>query len=119
MTIEEIILTYKEVKALPSKCHLNWLKDNFNPILKQMDNNLNINWACSNCMRNYMNMLIGWYDRQQVELKKQEAIKKAEQIKPKPKKKVAKKVAKKPAKPKKATKKVVKKKTVKKSKKKK
>ena len=87
MTIDEIILTYKKVKALPSKCHLNWLKDNFNPILKQMDSKLNINWACSNCMKNYMNMLIGWYDRQQVECKKKEAIKKAEQIKPKPKKK--------------------------------
>ncbi len=87
MTIDEIILTYKKVKALPSKCHLNWLKDNFNPILIELDSKLYINWACSNCMKNYMNMLIGWYDRQQVECKKKEAIKKAEQIKPKPKKK--------------------------------
>ena len=51
------------MKTLPSQCHLNWLKENFNPILKQMDEELVMNWGCGNCVRNYMNMLMGWQDR--------------------------------------------------------
>ena len=63
------------MKTLPSQCHLNWLKENFNPILKQMDEELVMNWGCGNCVKNYMNMLIGWQDRKI----------KAQQQKPKPK----------------------------------
>jgi len=75
MSIDEAIETYRKVKTLPSQCHLNWLKENFNPILKQMDEELVMNWGCGNCVKNYMNMLIGWQDRKI----------KAQQQKPKPK----------------------------------
>ena len=75
MNIDEAINVYRKMKTLPSQCHLNWLKENFNPILKQMDEELVMNWGCGNCVKNYMNMLIGWQDRKI----------KAEQEKPKPK----------------------------------
>jgi len=72
MTVNEAINVYRKTYTLPRDCHLNWLKDNFNPILKDIDKGLNINWACSTCVRNYMIMLVGWADKQ-------------EQNKPKPK----------------------------------
>jgi hypothetical protein len=75
MSIDEAINVFRKMKTLPSQCHLNWLKENFNPILKQMDDELVMNWGCGNCVKNYMNMLIGWQDRKI----------KAEQQKPKPK----------------------------------
>lgn len=75
MSIDEAINVFRKMKTLPSQCHLNWLKENFNPILKQMDEELVMNWGCGNCVKNYMNMLIGWQDRKI----------KAEQQKPKPK----------------------------------
>ena len=78
MTVETAIETYRKVKTLPSQCHLNWLKENFNPILKDLDSNLVMNWGCNNCVNNYMNMLIGWYDRKQAEQK-------TKQPQPKPK----------------------------------
>ncbi len=75
MSIDEAINVFRKMKTLPSQCHLNWLKENFNPILKQMDEELVMNWGCGNCVKNYMNMLIGWQDRKI----------KAQQQKPKPK----------------------------------
>ena len=75
MNIDEAINVYRKMKTLPSQCHLNWLKENFNPILKQMDEEIVMNWGCGNCVKNYMNMLIGWQDRKI----------KAQQQKPKPK----------------------------------
>jgi len=75
MSIDEAINVFRKMKTLPSQCHLNWLKENFNPILKQMDEELVMNWGCGNCVKNYMNMLIGWQERKI----------KAEQQKPKPK----------------------------------
>jgi hypothetical protein len=67
MNIDKLVEIYRNVKVLPRECHLNWLKDNLNPILKQIDSNLNINWACKTCVQNYMNMIVGWYDRKKAE----------------------------------------------------
>lgn len=77
MNIDEAINVFRKMKTLPTQCHLNWLKENFNPILKQMDDELVMNWGCGNCVKNYMNMLMGWQDRKI----------KTEQQKPKPKNK--------------------------------
>ena len=75
MIIDDVLNIYRKVRVIPSQCHLNWLKDNFNPILKELDSNLIPNWGCSTCVNNYMNMLLGWQDRKI----------KAKQQKPKPK----------------------------------
>ena len=57
MTVKEVIDIYRKSKTLPRKCHLNWLKENFNPILYDIDKSLNINWGCQTCARNYLSMI--------------------------------------------------------------
>ena len=71
MTVKEVIDIYRSSQTLPRKCHLNWLKENFNPILYDIDKSLNINWGCQTCARNYLSMISRYLD----ELK----IKQAEQ----------------------------------------
>ena len=63
MTIEKAIETYKRSQHLPKECDINWIKENFNPILKTLNKRMSISWACNTCFKNYMNMLIGWYDK--------------------------------------------------------
>ena len=65
MTIEEAINTYRNHRYLPPSYHINWLKENFNPILKNINTRSNINWACGNCVKSNMNTLISWLDNQQ------------------------------------------------------
>ena len=65
MTVIQAIETYKKTQYIPRHCHLNWLKENFNPILKEINPSISINWACSNCIQSNMRMLIGWLDREQ------------------------------------------------------
>lgn len=67
MTVEDCILFYKETKCISRECHLNWLKENVNPILKTINPKLNISWSCQTCAKNYMNMLIGWLDTKEKE----------------------------------------------------
>jgi len=57
MTVKEVIDIYRSSQTLPRKCHLNWLKENFNPILYDIDKSLNINWGCQTCARNYLSMI--------------------------------------------------------------
>lgn len=79
MNVNEAIRVYEKTHCLPSACHLNWLKDNFNPILKSIDEDLSINWACSTCVRNYMNMLVGWKNREEKK-KKNDIVKKTKSV---------------------------------------
>jgi len=67
MTAEDCILFYRKAQCIHRDCHLNWLKENLNPILRALDPNMNISWSCQTCMKNYMNMLLGWYDRKEKE----------------------------------------------------
>jgi|TARA_R100001530_G_scaffold131490_1_gene103184 hypothetical protein len=62
MTVKDCIKFYNETKCIHRKYHLNWIKENLNPILKTIDPKLNINWACQMCAKNYMNMLIRWQE---------------------------------------------------------
>ena len=62
MKIEEVVEPYRSSQTLPRKCHLNWLKENFNPILYDIDKSLNINWGCQTCSRNYMSMITRYLD---------------------------------------------------------
>ena len=65
MTPEEAIKIYKKVRVLPTQCHIGWLRENFNPILKAKNARMNINWACGNCIKSNMNMLMGWLNEQE------------------------------------------------------
>ena len=76
MTIKEVIEIYRKSKTLPRKCHLNWLKENFNPILYDIDKSLNINWGCQTCSRNYLSMISRYLE--ELEIKQAEADEAAE-----------------------------------------
>ena len=76
--IKSVVETYRSSQTLPRKCHLNWLKENFNPILYDIDESLNINWGCQTCSRNYMSMITRYLD--ELNIKQAEADKEAEMI---------------------------------------
>jgi len=76
MIIKEVIEIYRKSKTLPRKCHLNWLKENFNPILYDIDKSLNINWGCQTCSRNYLSMISRYLE--DLEIKQAEADEAAE-----------------------------------------
>ena len=61
LTLDVLIETYIKTKTLTSNAHLNWLKQNVNPVLLTLDPALNINWGCQTCVKGYMNMLSGWW----------------------------------------------------------
>lgn len=65
MIIKDVINTYRKVENLPRECHIGWLRNNFNPILKSLDSRIIINWSCNGCIKSHMNMLIGWLDREE------------------------------------------------------
>ena len=60
--VNTVVESYRSSQTLPRKCHLNWLKENFNPILYDIDESLNINWGCQTCARNYMSMITRYLD---------------------------------------------------------
>ena len=74
--VKEVIEVYRKTQTLPRKCHLNWLKENFNPLLYDIDKSLRINWACQTCIKNYLNMIIGYLDRLAQEVKKEKTVSK-------------------------------------------
>ena len=76
MTVKEVIDIYRSSQTLPRKCHLNWLKENFNPILYDIDKSLNINWGCQTCSRNYLSMISRYLD--ELKIKQAEADEAAE-----------------------------------------
>ena len=98
MTVKEVIDIYRSSQTLPRKCHLNWLKENFNPILYDIDKSLNINWGCQTCSRNYLSMISRYLDELKIKQAEQdEAAERAamqDMINEQEKKKNAEKVAK-------------------------
>ena len=81
MTITEALEIYRKTQCIPSECHINWLRENFNPILKSINARHNINWACGSCVKSNMNTLLGWLDAKQM---KQETKKTVQRKKIKP-----------------------------------
>jgi len=72
MTVKEVIDIYRSSQTLPRKCHLNWLKENFNPILYDIDKSLNINWGCQTCSRNYLSMISRYLDELEIKQAEQD-----------------------------------------------
>ena len=66
ISVNTVVESYRSSQTLPRKCHLNWLKENFNPILYDIDESLNINWGCQTCARNYMSMITRYLDEQAI-----------------------------------------------------
>lgn len=84
LDLNEVIESYRKTDSLTSTVTLDWLKRIVNPILMEIHPSLKINWACSTCVKSYMNTLIAWKDRKDAEKPKPK--------KRKPRKTVAKKI---------------------------
>ena len=84
MTIEQVIKEYDKVKAFPSKVDISFLRNNFDPILKENYPDVRISWACNSCVKNQMSLLLNW-----LTTKEAEAVKKKRNVRKKrtPKKK--------------------------------
>lgn len=81
MTIEQVIKEYDKVKAFPSKVDISFLRNNFDPIIKEHYPEVRISWACNSCVKNQMSLLLGWLINK--ETKEAEAVKKKRNVRKK------------------------------------
>jgi len=81
MTIEQVIKEYDKVKAFPSRIDISFLRNNFDPIIKENFPEVRISWACNSCVKNQMSLLLSWLITK--ETKEAEAVKKKRNVKKK------------------------------------
>ena len=81
MTIEKVIREYDKVKAFPSRVDISFLRNNFDPIIKEHYPDVRISWACNSCVKNQMSLLLNWLTTK--ETKEAEAIKKKRNVRKK------------------------------------
>ena len=94
MNAKQVIKIYKLTSAFPSSIGIDFLKKELEPILKEINSEMRISWACNSCVKNQMAQLYGWLLRQE-ETEKKVVKKKAVKKKAVKKKAVKKKAAKK------------------------
>ena len=70
MNVDKVIKIYKLTSAFPSSIGLDYLKNELDPILKEINPDIRISWACNSCVKNQMSQLYGWL------MKKEETQKK-------------------------------------------
>ena len=71
MTIEETIKLYNKTSAFPGSVDISFLRNNLEPILKEINPEMRISWACNSCVKNQMAQLYGWLLRQEETEKKE------------------------------------------------
>lgn len=67
MTKEDVIRLYSKSHNFPSFVNITWLRQELEPLLKQINPDGRISWACNSCVKNQMAVLNGWLQRQEVE----------------------------------------------------
>ena len=75
MNAKQVIKIYKLTSAFPSTIGIDFLKSELEPILKEINPEMRISWACNSCVKNQMSQLYGWMLRQE-ETEKKEVQKK-------------------------------------------
>ena len=70
MNAKQVIKIYKLTSAFPSTIGIDFLKKELEPILKEINPEMRISWACNSCVKNQMAQLYGWLLRQEEETKK-------------------------------------------------
>jgi len=76
MKIEEVIRLYQKVSAFPSKVDISYLRNNFNPIIKENFPEVRISWACNSCVKNQMSLLLSWLNDKEAKAKKKKNVRK-------------------------------------------
>lgn len=67
MNKEDVILIYKKAQSFPSFVNIAWLRSELEPILKEINPEIRISWACNSCVKSQMSILYGWLEKQQKE----------------------------------------------------
>ena len=70
MNAKQVIKIYKLTSAFPSTIGIDFLKKELEPILKEINSDMRISWACNSCVKNQMAQLYGWLLRQEETEKK-------------------------------------------------
>mgnify|MGYP003110589224 FL=1 len=70
MNAKQVIKIYKLTSAFPSTIGIDFLKKELEPILKEINSEMRISWACNSCVKNQMAQLYGWLLRQEETEKK-------------------------------------------------
>ena len=60
MTVEETIKLYNKTSAFPGSIDISFLRNNLDPILKEIHPDMKISWACNSCVKNQMQILYNW-----------------------------------------------------------
>ncbi len=67
MKIDEVIRLYDKANAFPSKVDISYLRNNFDPIIKENYPEVRISWACNSCVKNQMSLLLNWLNTKEAE----------------------------------------------------
>lgn len=74
MTIEETIKLYNKTNAFPGSVDISFLRNNLEPILKEIHPEMKVSWACNSCVKSQMQILFNWLTEK--ESKKVKQVKK-------------------------------------------
>lgn len=71
MTIDETIKLYNKTNAFPGSIGISFLRNELEPILKELHPDMKISWACNSCVKSQMSILFNWLiEKESKELKK-------------------------------------------------
>ena len=71
MTIEETIKLYNKTNAFPGSVDISFLRKNLEPILKQIQPDMKVSWACNSCVKSQMQILFNWLTEKETKEVKQ------------------------------------------------
>ena len=71
MTIEETIKLYNKTSAFPGSVDISFLRNNLEPILKELHPEMKVSWACNSCVKNQMQILFNWLTEKEAKEVKQ------------------------------------------------
>ena len=71
MTIEETIKLYNKTNAFPGSVDISFLRNNLEPILKELHPDMKVRWACNSCVKSQMQILFNWLTEKEAKEVKQ------------------------------------------------
>lgn len=71
MTIEETIKHYNISNAFPGSVDISFLRNNLEPILKEIHPDMKVSWACNSCVKSQMQILFNWLTEKEAKKVKQ------------------------------------------------
>jgi|TARA_R110000803_G_scaffold103566_1_gene171711 hypothetical protein len=66
MTKEEIIKQYNKTSAFPGSVNISFLRNELEPILKELHPDMKVSWACNSCVKSQMSILFNWVSEKEI-----------------------------------------------------